>query len=1130
MESPPAMNSFAPQANIGPAIGGERHSSATPRHRRHRDRRAAEHRAAPTPPIVHSTTALRKTRALLQRVQEDYLSHARLSRDYREKHADMRRIYMYLSKLMVLWTQSMQRDGTMQAELMRIVDGANILSNREVDIYKRTDRHIMQEVRAATAQIDKEFFASTNPLFRDLTEDQRRTLLADREQRDALYRARMASTHNALGRRDAKDVMARFTKAQRQRYEDIFASEYFGDSGESVTLAQTWDSGVFAAFFGGDVSRTISFDVSVIPEVDPDAGEPGQMSLYAWMARSKHAMIAQPCRYLREAAGTFDPASIPHLASAQIQLREWLHAHPLFRHEPDIPEMEVVGVWRDRVEELFVGVWDLMYMYERQNTHATPPSTEATETGVSVVALLEQVDPSAVVAFSSDDDGVVVESSPDYTDGSSTLHTHSAYPPQLLLTLSGVGNDLRDYALANVYTSVAGNASTRLDALAHAVWAVCLEDGQCYPVLPTLHFMSGLHLSMVDTRDLSVYWCDVAVLMAHLTSVQSQLDPRGDRVRVLRNDPVLRQLHYAGTNEERLRAVLSDVPFPDDAEADDAKANEDLNPDEAPSDAHLYWRECLERDTRVFVDTLDMRRSAEHDTQSSHASTDDGTRAMRWATTLHGDRPHVAVPAYIQQLLDNDGGEGGSEVDADRLVAYAKILFVCVKEKQASLPADLEGCTDAYYNFDDTSVVNVDAFEKLAGPLHYALGALYLSLGRMRVCPFRQPNREPSSMEIQREYVHALHVQMLLTGLTSRYCTDVATRRTMRKSYDEYASAGNVSWTAFRNVFTVGLLHPWLRDAAGMACARDLTQVLQWDLLEALTTNAMRQMSGGGRRVGGMLHTQAGTPGVAAAPAARLTSTRHTPAIGPRPNATTLPTAYLIDLFVLLQRAAYPTDDKENSLAPSVFHVHLLRLLLWNVGIWEIDVDVREATLARFVVKHLQQLYGDPYHPFAERLRVEDIAHGHPSPLVLAQLFAVCARFLRFNDDQRAEPKREAAFREVFDDAVTRVTHPVFSAMLLKLRAAFFANPSERLLYMLWYPIDIARWSNASQLNTHLIEYGTARAVAMSPYLYPERVFLREYDRVMSVAMRVAELPPDEVREVQREVDGFHMGQLMPDA
>ena len=423
--------------------------------------------------------------------------------------------------------------------------------------------------------------------------------------------------------------------------------------------------------------------------------------------------------------------------------------------------------------------------------------------------------------------------------------------------------------------------------------------------------------------------------------------------------------------------------------------------------------------------------------------------------------------------------------------------------------------------------------QDIAPALHTALLSLHVQLGKMRTCPHECSPRLPHQDDIELDIVSAMHTQMQLVKLVSRHSPFVRVRETYGNMFTDYQSELQketrqthstdhfieshpmpwiFTWETFHNVFGLGLLHPWRRESDGMGCARDLTQFLMLDKLDASTLPDKTRVSKGHGRGSSATTTPI--------------NTENDQRIPPH-----IDKEHLLEIVATLQQAAYPTtpaSSTSNGLPPpSSAHVHTLRLILWNLGIWEMELDTSTSQLLRLVEHHLDRLTHDPNHPFQRNLLLEDIAHGHPSPLVLSKLFASCSRFVRFNDEQRSQPKREAAFLRLFDDAVTRVTHPVFSAMLLTFRSEFMANPDEKTLHVLWYPIDIARWSTDSRLSTQLLEYGTSCSIVHSPYLYPERHFWYEYEKVLETAKRVARMSDDDIAHVRKQIQTNHMGRVL---
>ena len=118
---------------------------------------------------------------ILTRVTQDYINCSQLSSDYKKKHRELMEMYMTLSKLLVIW----QRQGTsttdMSTKLLQLIKDSDILPAEEIDAYRRTQDQIMRDFYKANSKIDKVFFTKENPIFKDLTDEEKEEVLNDKK-------------------------------------------------------------------------------------------------------------------------------------------------------------------------------------------------------------------------------------------------------------------------------------------------------------------------------------------------------------------------------------------------------------------------------------------------------------------------------------------------------------------------------------------------------------------------------------------------------------------------------------------------------------------------------------------------------------------------------------------------------------------------------------------------------------------------------------------------------------------------------------------------------------------------------------------------------------------------------------
>lgn len=968
---------------------------------------------------------------ILQRIQQDYRKCAGMTKDYQRARADSLRMYLAMSKLLLMWQQTSHTDGSINSDLLRIMETNQLMSSEQLDAYRREGDHMMRQVKGVTESlIDEEFFTSSNPMFRDLTPEQQASILSDKTKRDKLYLDRLSQRH--LMDNEPSD-----------RYKKIFASEYFGDDGTRSNIHRVWDTDELLGRVGriklvADPAGTrgatgCAFAGYVLhPQqwlVGRDIGH--NPTFAAHLKGTARPPLMEDALYTDHTSTT---STIPTIA-LQMSPHRMLQQHPSFRRTAHEPEVTVVSEWYELVDTLFRRVFARMYepilpgkvaaaYRDYQNNRTVPESWVATTDNYKKVVPLSM----GSIAMS----GTPRDATYDW------VQPNTSWPAPLP-------------TIPELYTRVVGATASRYDALGQLVWAACVEDGRAYPVLPTIHFVSGLHLSLLDTLEVK-WWLGKPQLMEHLARIRNELStPSLEMLQLQRADAAVKLLVKEDSGDSGERStddtdddVVDGGPLDDttlltrilaqENGDDSGEYASDYEDNPLVTNANVFWRELLERDARAYY-TVDQI----------------GSGVSYQKDILSTSTPVVHLPAVTDT----------AETAESRLHAYVSTTLYAV------------------YDSTNTTDTSINEITTDFAPITH----LYLELGKMRTCPFVDNPRIVHPEDVNTDIFLSVNTQMRIwRAFESRYArhlgaTDSTTTHDPAKS-------------AFCNVMGIPLLHPWRRDRDGMGCARDLTRLLYLD---------------------------------------KFDDTPSSPTI---PHVTV---PYLLSVCGILKQAAYPPmrhdsgNGSDNGVmpAPSPSHVHLLRLLLWNLGIWEIAIDGDTSVFLKHIEDHLHRLATNPNHPFQKALAIEDVVHGHPSPLVLAVLFSVCSRFTRYTDPERADPRREKAFMEVYDTAVVQVTHPVFAPLLLKFRSEFLSNPTEPLLYLIWHLIDIAKWSPLTHLYTKLLEYGTAVSIASSPDLYPERHFWREYDQVQATARRVAGLSEEVVKRVRETVWRNHRGRLM---
>ncbi|HIB77908.1 MAG TPA: hypothetical protein EYO58_09920 [Flavobacteriales bacterium] len=423
--------------------------------------------------------------------------------------------------------------------------------------------------------------------------------------------------------------------------------------------------------------------------------------------------------------------------------------------------------------------------------------------------------------------------------------------------------------------------------------------------------------------------------------------------------------------------------------------------------------------------------------------------------------------------LRSDVGVIGSSTTT--LNEYCLRLFLAITDKDK---------TNVWLNPNTTIDVNqdttlkqelyVDHEEELFNTFGPLLITLYIQLGKTRICPFTEQVETQSPKEVFDDIRNALDTQMeLLEHITLNalhtshptYAEKSIYKKSFFQSWKDDANQDKIvfCWRTFKNVFGVPQLHPWKREVDPTTCARELKETLLLDIL---------------------------------------------------PVDADIEVSVLMEVIDILRNRAYDNLDDANADNASPSLVHLLRLVLWNLGVWDISVD--DPDYLQYVKTHLNQLIKHGQHPFQEVLTIEDVVYGHTSPLLIARMFVLCARYHAMSNKHRKELL--STFKTAYDSAVTKIRHPVFLAMFLKFRGHFLQVPNIHYLHKLWHMIDIGLWQQNNMLWEHLLEYAMAIEFIGNPLLYAHKNYFEELDYILDIAHQVDDMSNDDIAKVRRKL------------
>ena len=1097
-------------------------------------------KTAAAPLSMRSTTKSRNAFApprtargsVLERIRNDYDQCSKLGIDYRHKHRELLEMYMTINKVMYLWQTQSTTDHTMTNDLLRIIDKANIMSEEDLSGYRRTQEEVMRQLYEKNLEIDKAFFNKDNALFNDLTEEQQRDVLTNK-------RARYDFIKQRLQKMGALDKAEHATPdARMSRYAVTFSNAYFGDS-VSVPDASVWTSDdlfKFSELLQAFVPSATSSGDATAYIAPVDTG--GEMTTDRGIRNASGLLRIVPlalttCTYLTLSSTSSPGAVSPPVSTTYTEDPvAMLNIHPMLGEDLTRSEYTLLQDWLDVVQELFEMNIDRLYV--RQASTTTLADTNYNR-GDLLVDADDRVLP-IVPQHMYDDD----------TLSDDNLTQECAVCNNIAMDAITVYSLHKDYrtseddlyttapAVSALYTRIVGAGKYRCDALANLVWVACVTEGMVYPVVPTLSFMSGLSGTVMTSKQLK-YWYDKSTLEQHVNRWSKALpvdDVHKHDVTKCTADTLLMAIDDNDTDDTHVdwldafardcRACVHSSALVADSgygETADVAQNEyALGVTQVATinrmtnfDTYLKWLFVVACDG---TDSTAFRSSRENvDERWKELSTQHETNVYTFDARhdpVHTNRL-LAVYLQLHKMRINPF------VDQPRMENHSGATFRDIQNALITQVGLLQLAVDAHahnrqtYEADDRNARhhkhggdgNRDSDRTHTDDTRSDDGSV---TGDSRDEDSRSSNgdslheeedsrsgdsREDSSSASEDDRDHSANTSARrasypISKVLDQYLTDrkgVDTRLDNARNVMQ-ASGSTVfsfTWRTFRNVFGVPLLHVWRRDYQPAYVTRDLCQTLFLDLLVL--------------EYDGKTEAPASTDSVS--------------------------TAHVLSVVRELQTAAYSDDGC------SACHVHLLRLLLANLGVWQMDVGATTEEGRNEIIedteRHLDTCFKDRYHAFHERLTQDDIKCGHPSPLLL------CVRYHRLEGGRR--DALQDTFQRAYDDAVTRIRHPYYLATLLKFRGVFCAHPKQyELLYVLWQPISGAKWADHTRLASTVLEYAVAYNMRNYPTLYVNMSYVQELSRTMSIVERVTSLDTDtDVTRVHKMMHDAHLGRVLAD-
>ena len=1028
---------------------------------------------------------------ILDQITNDYQKCVRLGHDFRQKHRQLVTLYKMMSKLTLMWQETWYESGSSDsAPMKKLVDivrkhGPHILSDDELAGMKRTHDQIRTRMERMTQDVDHRFYSSQNPVFQSLSEDEKQEILHDKSRREELLRDQMRN----MGIDIDYDENALPTHRHLNHYATAFANEYFGEDALDSNRSAAWSNTMLDSEIGpsGQTVRSRFSDylhgneLGAIPVGITDVGRYASdnqllraiMSETTYVASVTHILAHDHRLPVIEHSTDSLSAYTSHLFNhnkdsigAIPDVTALLREHPTMDSEASFVDSNNAETlqqqWNKDAHEWFVRGYDCcLRLYDA--SHDSPSSVDiammwhsAASTRTGRPTLLSYYE-----SDTTDQQWVYWAKDNGHFESKRLKDVASDMPPNVKLVVPNT-KDTSLVSTVHAYCQVLTTygCRTRADVLYRLIWHSCVESGVQYPIVPTLPFVTGLRPEALETTDL-LFWYGGESLLASFHPPHLHVD--------VNLGEMLKQ-----------EGALEDNPKLQD------------------------WVES-------FQCQLLLHTQMTHVLSSEHTKSFGGTTSARLSNDPVYSGWHEATCVEYKSGEPQVKPLGGSTFERDRLKTYVNKLFTDIVTQLGDVPPEH---IEAYKQNNTIVAIDYQALLDHCGPL---LVVLYHQLGKTRTCPFIQ---SPFIYNVERVFddiVNALDMHMELFQLAVNEYKNLpknekdkrsrmksrrdkspmdregppltetkdkrehhkitdALKRYCHKDYfavwldDKHTESVIFSYNTFKAVFCTPQLYTCMRDTDPYVLSTYLQTQLSLDIVDSNVVSV----------------------------------------------------EYVLETLSIVYNRAFGDNSEGRNMntrsSPSM--VHLLRVLLHNLGIWELSLRTKDWDT--LVEKHIDSLINHPEHPFRDSLSVNDLLFGHPSPLALARLYVSGIQYCQINErlpkDKTPPTQIQDTFTKTFDRAMESIRHPVFAGQLLRFRDLLLEQPDHELLYRILELANIALW-NHPMLWQRLLEYGVAVNTAYNmgegnDYLH----YFQEIDRVLDVADDISELDKTAIARVKKRL------------
>lgn len=1027
---------------------------------------------------------------ILDQITNDYQKCVRLGHDFRQKHRQLVTLYKMVSKLTLMWQETWYESGSSgSAPMKKLVEivrkhGPHLLSDEELAGMKRTQDQIRNRMERMTNDVDRRFYSSQNPVFQSLSEDEKQEILHDKGRREELLRDQMRN----MGIDVDYDENALPTHRHLEHYVSTLANEYFGEDVLDRDRSAAWSESMLDNEVGssGQTTRSLFSDyvhgneLGAIPAGITDVGRyaSDNQLLRAIMAESTHTasvtyILAHDHRlpvieHSTDALSAYTSHLFDHKAEsigAIPDVTALLHDHPTMASDTSFIDTNNADTmqqqWNKDAYEWFARGYDhCLRLCDASDTSSKLDIAmvwhSAANTATGRPTLLSYAE-----AGRDDPQRVYWAKDDGHFESKLLNDLASNLPPNVELVVPNT-RDASLVSTLHAYCQVLTTygCRTRADVLYRLIWHSCIESGVQYPVVPTLPFVTGLRPEALEPSDLQ-FWYGGESLLSSFHPPNVHID----------------------TN-------LGEMLKREGAIEDNPKLQD--------------WVES-------FQCQLLLHTQMTHVLSSEHAKSFGGDTSTISNDPVHAGW-HEATCAEYKSGEPQVKSLGGSTFPRDRLHTYADKLFTDIVTTLGNVrPEDV----DAYKQNNTIVAIDYQALLDRCGPL---LVVLYHQLGKTRTCPFVQSPFISNVERVFDDVVNALEMHMELfehavneyknlpkdeedkraqqqsrrdkkspldrkdppfidtkdhrkhhkiTAALERYC---------HKDYfavwldDTQTESVIFSYSTFKAVFCTPQLYTSMRDTDPYALSTYLQTQLSLDIVDSNVVSV----------------------------------------------------EYVLDVLAIVHNRAFGADaeSRGTGTGSSASMVHLLRVLLHNLGIWELPLRTKDWDTV--VEQHIDSLIDHPDHPFRDSVSVNDLLFGHPSPLALARLYVSGIQYCQSNErlpkDKAPPTQIQDTFQRTFDRAMESIRHPVFAGQLLRFRDLLLEQPNHELLYRILELANIALW-NHPMLWQRLMEYGVAVNTAYNTDEGDDNThYFQEIDRVLDVADDIADLDKSAIARAKKRL------------